>query len=63
MNVEEVKLRGPSLHLDVHWGHFAHSRFLEKNGYSVTERDVVIFIIGHFRRELTAVIFRETFFL
>ena len=56
MNVEEVKLRGPSLPLDIHWGHFAYSRFLERHpGYSVTEGDVLIFIIGHFPRELAAV--------
>jgi len=52
MNVEEVKLRGPSLPLDVHWGHFAYSRFLERHSsYSVAEGDVLIFLIGHFPRE------------
>ena len=58
MNIEEVKLRGPSLPLDVHWGHFAYSRFLEiHSSYSVAEGDVLIFLIGHFPRELTAIPF------
>jgi len=47
---------GPSLPLDVHWGHFAYSRFLKRHpSYSVTEGDVLIFLIGHFPRELTAI--------
>jgi len=55
MNVEEVKLREPSLPLDVHWDHFAYSRFLERHpSYSVSEGDILIFLIGHFPRELTA---------
>jgi len=56
MNVEEVKLREPSLPLDVHWGHFAYSTFLERHPSNrVTERVVLIFMIGHFPRELTAI--------
>jgi len=56
MNVEEVKLREPSLPLDVHWDHFAYSRFLERHpSYSVSEGDILIFLIGHFPRELTAI--------
>jgi len=56
MNVEEVKLRGPSFPLDVHWGYFAYSRFLKRHpNYIVTKGDVSIFLIGHFPRELTAI--------
>jgi len=57
MNAEEVKLRGPSLPLDVHWGHFAYSRFLERHpSYRVTE--------GHFdfcNRSFSAVFNRYPF--
>jgi len=56
MNVEKVKLRGPSLPMDIHWGHFAYCRFLDRHpSYGVTEADVLIFIVGHFPRELTAI--------
>jgi len=56
MNVDAVKQKGPRLPLDVHWGHFAYCKYLDKHPrYRVTEGDVLIFMVGHFPRELTAI--------
>jgi len=53
MNVEEVKQRGPILPLD--WGHFTYCKYSDRHpNCSVTERDILIFMVGHFPREIIA---------
>ena len=56
MNVEGVKRSSPSLPLDVHWGHFAYCNYLDRHpNCRVRAGDNLIFVFGHFPRELTAI--------
>jgi len=49
-------MKGPSLPLYIYWGHFAYCKFLDRHpSYRVTQGDVLIFMVGHFPRELTAI--------
>jgi len=56
MNLEEVKRAGPSYLQFIHWGFCAYCKYLEKHPeYEIAEGDILIYLVGRFPDELTAV--------
>ena len=56
MNLDEVKLAGPSYPQDIDCGFCAHCKYLEKQpDYEIAEEDILVYIVGRFPDELTAV--------
>jgi len=55
MNLEEVKRAGPSYPQDIDWGYQAFCKYLDKHPeYEIPEGDILIFVVGHFSDELSA---------
>ena len=56
MNLEEVKRAGPSYLQFIHWGFCAYCKYLKKHpDYEIAEGDILIYLVGRFPDELTAV--------